>query len=162
MRHFTRRRQWSPSASKCKRKSWSLGLQPSPTGQSSTLTRPNVFSEAMDHGITHQILGFVLIWRRHLKSSAILWTQSTSGEPTSFGHVQSGKASSFESVVSTQILYPNPPDCTGEYALFLGVWEGWYSFVPVVLSLGHVLDHLGTFLNYTLLDITVGDPSSAE
>lgn len=101
-----------------------LGLPPWLTGQPPTLQWPNVFSQATDSGITHQILGFVLIWRHHLKSSAILWTQSVLREPTSFGHVQSGKARSFESIVLPGILDPNPPDCTGEY-LLLGGWEGW-------------------------------------
>lgn len=50
----------------------------------------------MHRGVTHQRLGFVLMWRHHLISLAILSTQSPSREPTSFGHVQSRKAGSFE------------------------------------------------------------------
>lgn len=46
--------------------------------------------------------------RRHLKSSAILGTQSTSREPTRFGHIQSGKPSSFESIAPLEFYIPIP------------------------------------------------------
>jgi len=136
-------------ASKSKRKSWSLELPPWLTGQPLTLTWPKVFSQATDHGITRQIPGFVLIRRRHLKSVAILWTQSMSREPTSFGHVQSGKASSFESKVppTTPILYPHSLGL--HWRVSSPSWRVGrvVSSIPVVLSPGHVSNHLGTFPN---------------